>query len=592
MWRLCVLLALVATLLGGLIWWLLRPGDAPPPPLTAARLSGLRGYVDQPALSPDGSRVAFISNREERENIDVYVKPVGGGAVVRLTTHPAVECSPAWSPDGRWIAFLRAARGSFQAPSDVVMIPASGGPERKVAEVNVQPDWYFLPGPFLAWAPDATAVVVCDRGLPEEPAGLFWLSVETGSKQRLTTPPFGAPGDSGPAFSPDGRTLAFARFRGFGVSDIYVLPLTVALTPERDAERRTYENRFSAMPAWTPDGKEIVYSSWSGEGYVLHRVKSGGPEVPETLGNAGQGGTYPALSARARRLVYVRSTDGENIRGIQLAGMGGQAREYQPPINSERFDGFPDFSPDGKRIAFTSARSGSLEIWSCASEGGECAQLTSLKAGFTGFPRWSPDGEYLAFFSNVEGQNEVFIIPAGGGRPRRLTDDPADDILPAWSRNGDWIYFASARTGRYQVWKVEAAGSLGSPAQVTLNGGFAACESSDGKALYYSKDRRFLTSLWRMSVASGGREAKAADSVLAGGFAAAEQGLYCLIPTPNSWLGASLQYLGAAGGKPRLVMALQKPVQYGLSVAPDGRTLVFTAIDRAPGELLLVENFR
>jgi Tol biopolymer transport system component len=373
----------------------------------------------------------------------VYVKPVGRGAAVRLTRQAAAEYSPAWSPDGGRIAFLRAARGNAGL-SEVVVMPAAGGPERKVGEVRLEPDSFLLPGPFLCWTPDASALVVTERVAGEKSASLHLLSLETGRKQQLTAPPLGAPGDSGPSFSPDGRTLVFARFVGFAVADIYVVALTAEYLPAGDAARRTYENRFSAGTAWTPGGKEILYSGyWSGE-RALYRVKGGGPEAPERLQTVGQGGTFPAVSARAQRLVYAR-----------------------PRISEEAFQGFIAPAPDGWRRAFASARSGSLEVWTCGSGGGDCTQMTSLQAPFTGFPRWSPDGQYLVFFSNLEGQNDVYVIPAAGGRPRRLTDDPGDDILPVWSRDGDWIYFWSNRAERYQVWKVRSFGADLEPALVT-----------------------------------------------------------------------------------------------------------------------------
>ena len=584
LWRLYVLLVVIAVLAGGFIWWLLRPGEAPPA-LAAAPLAGVRGYVDQPALSPDGSRVAFISNHLAAENLDVYLKPVGPGAAVRLTTHPAVEYSPAFSPDGRSIAFLRAAQGGFHEPSHEIVMPAGGGPERKQAEVRLQPDPHLLPGPFLAWTPDSTGLVVTDQESPGGSASLYLLAVGAGDKRRLTSPPQGAPGDSGPAFSPDGRTLAFARFLGFAVGDIFVVPLTAEFMPERDAERRTYENRFNAMPAWAPDGDEIVYSAWSGSGYALYRVKAAGPEAPQKLSGAGEGGLSASVSARRHRLLYVRSRSDVNVWRWEAGGL-------QALVTSERFDGFADVSPDGQQVALTSARSGSLEVWTCGSHGSNCVQLTSLHAGFTGFPRWSPDRQYLAFFSNLEGQNEVYVIPASGGRPRRLTEDPADDILPSWSRDSNWIYFASNLLGAYQVWKVPAFGAQGRPAQVTSQGGFAALESSDGQFLYYSREGLFTTSLWRVPVATSGRETKLLDSVYANGFAVTDRGLYCLLPRPNSHWGASLQFLNLAGGQPRLVAKLDRPVHQGLSAAADARSAVFTQVDRQLQELMLVENFR
>lgn len=579
---LMVVLILVAVVVGvGLLMYRFL---APPPP-RAVPVADLGAYADQPSLSPDGRQVAFVSDRDQAGNLDVYVKPLGQGRPIRLSSHPAVEYSPAWSADGRWIAFLRAVRG-LGARSEVVVIPARGGTERKLAEVSVRPGPYFLPGPFLCWTPDSAALVVTDQAWPEAPAALHLLSVETGAKRQLTTPPLGAPGDSGPSFSPDGRALAFARSVGFAVGDIYVMPLTAEFTPAGDPQRRTYENRFLAMTAWSPDGKWVLYSSSSGGKYGLYRVKSAGPEAPGPLQGAGEGARFPSVSARARRLVYARWRAAEDV--WKLA----PGTRPQAVITGEGLDGFADLSPDGQKLAFTSARSKSLEVWVCAIDGKNRAQMTYLQAGFTGFPRWSPDGQYLAFFSNVEGQNEIYVIPAIGGRPRRLTEDPGDDIFPMWSREGRTIYFASNRGKGYQVWKVFLLGADARPVQVTQQGGLAAAESGDGRFLYYSRGAGRLSELWRMSLEGQSTESKVLETVYATGLTAAGRGVYCLSPQPPGYLGASIQFLDTAGGPLRTVATLEGVVGHGLSMARDGSFALVTRAERLAAELVVVDDIR
>ena len=117
------------------------------------------GVEDNPALSPDNSRVAFTWNGEKQDNFDIYVQPIGPGRPQRLTTDPAQDTSPAWSPQGDKIAFLRRINGDR---NHLVLIPAFGGPEQIVAETRSR----VLFGTFgsdlrknLAWTPDGHWIV-------------------------------------------------------------------------------------------------------------------------------------------------------------------------------------------------------------------------------------------------------------------------------------------------------------------------------------------------------------------------------------------------------------------------------------------------
>lgn len=134
--------------------------------------------------------------------------------------------------------------------------------------------------------------------------------------------------------------------------------------------------------------------------------------------------------------------------------------------------------------------------------------MTTLGEG-TGTPRWSPDSQRIAFDSEVEGQSEIYVVSANGGKPQNLTNNPSTEIVPSWSRDGKWIYFASNRSGDYQVWKKRIDGR--EEVQLTRQGGTAAFESADGKALYYAKGLS-ATSLWKVSAESG-EETQILDSL-------------------------------------------------------------------------------
>ena len=158
----------------------------------------------------------------------------------------------------------------------------------------------------------------------------------------------------------------------------------------------------------------------------------------------------------------------------------------------------PQFSPDGKRFAYMSTRTGPWQIWVRDTNGTNPRQLSFTESA--GTPRWSPDGRSIAFDAPYDGQTRIFLIKVdGNGQARPLVKG----LVPSFSRDGEWIYFASDQTGDWQVWKVPANG--GREVQVTSNGGFAALESADGY-IYYSKSRNPQPEICRVPV-NGGVEA-------------------------------------------------------------------------------------
>lgn len=167
----------------------------------------------------------------------------------------------------------------------------------------------------------------------------------------------------------------------------------------------------------------------------------------------------------------------------------------------------PQFSPDGKRIAFMSTRSGAWQIWVSDTNGANPRQVSFTESA--GTPRWSPDGRSIAFDAPFEGETRVFVVKVDGDITDRDGRDGKDNerahpivrgLVPSFSRDGKWVYFASDQTGDWQVWKVTIRG--GREEQVTTNGGFAALESGDGY-IYYSKSRYPQPEICRVPVTGG-----------------------------------------------------------------------------------------
>jgi Tol biopolymer transport system component len=592
---------LAIMLVVGVIWFVRSVGAPSTPTLTALPLTTYPGFQTSPSFSPDGNQVAFAWDGEKRDNFDIYVKLIGTAAPpLRITTHVARDYSPAWSTDGRFIAFLRTLSPQRAA---VLVVSALGGPEQKIGEIasSDSPDFANLA---LAWSSDGDSLVMSDRDSAKEPFALFALSIESGERRRLTGPPVPSKGDSAPAFSPDGRTLAFTRYNSSGIGDVFALGLSDGLRPVGEPTQLTFNSR-AMTSAWTASGRELVFSSAKSDQPGLWRIamprRMGQPSKPQRLGSLSEAADEPTISPVGRRLVYARVNFDANIWRIagptggsgpdRNAGLG-SANAGVPLVSSTRNDTAPQYSSDGKRIAFMSVRSGSPEIWVCDNEGSNAVPITFFRGPSVTNPRWSPDGTRIAFDSDAMGEFDVWVVAASGGKPQRMTTHPANDGNPSWTRDGQWIYFDSARTGEQQLWKIPWKG--GDPIQITRDGGWAPLESPDGKFLYYVK-RLAATSLWRVPV-EGGQPTKVLDGLSYSlNLAIVDTGLY-FVPERDAAASSTIQFLNFATNQVRTVANFDKPLNMGLegglAVSPNRRWLLYTQFDQPGSELMLVENFQ
>ena len=551
----------------------LRP--FPGVPMRTSPLTSLPGQERYPSFSPDGNQIAFAWDGGNGDNQDIYITVVGAGVPLRLTTHPAADQKPVWSSDGRHIAFVR----SSKEGSGIFVIPALGGPERKIG--SLIPDHEWAAGP--SWSPDGRLLALSERQA-QAPRSIFLVSIESLEKRKLTSPPMGSVGDCAPAISPDGRTVAFNRVSTAG--GIYLVPVAGG-----EPTRLTRElGPFCERLAWTANGRELVFSAYGGapeSSSSLWRVSASGGK-PERLTVGGDNAANPAIASRGNRLAYEQRSQNFDIWQIEVPTATQPSRSATKLIASTRAEAGPQFSPDGTRIAFGSDRTGSSEIWVCDTAGSNLVQLTS--SGGAGTPRWSPDGRRIAF-DGFSGSG-IHVIDVDGGPSRRVASEHSDGVVPSWSRDGQWIYFASPRTGRSEVWKVPAAG--GQAVQITKRGGFAAFESQDGKSLYYAKGMN-IGGLWSVAV-KGGEEAPVLDFPKAsfwGYWALVKTGIYFV--NTEARPQPALQFLSFAGRRVVQVATLdRKPVPFvsGIGVSPDGRWILYTQEDQRSSDIILVENFR
>jgi Tol biopolymer transport system component/DNA-binding winged helix-turn-helix (wHTH) protein len=441
-----------------------------PLPLKVSPFTSMQGIEMEPAFSPDNKQVAFVRSGEDplTGSNGVYVKLFNSEVPLKITNKPGEYFSPVWSPDGRFIAYTRL----FEDDKGVYMVPALGDAERKL----ISGTWENACSAQIDWSPDGRFIAFTERQEDDgpQPYCIYLLSLETLEKTRVTFPSAPGIGDRYPMFSPDGKVIAFVKVSTEGTG-IFLVPSTGG-----DIKQLLFEKKSILGLAWTADGDLIFSSNRDGVQSLWRISTDGGQPEKQTFG--AEGAAYPAISRQGNLLAYDQFNEDSNIWRLELGKAAGKSSKARQIISSTRRDADVDISPDSKRIAYESNRSGKSEIWICNSDGSDNLPLTDFPGASMHCPRWSPDGRQIAFQSYNGEQIDIYVIDVKGGRPHRLTNDAANESVPTWSRDGKMIYFSSKLGGLEQLWKISAEG--GTAIKLTDNGAINALESVDGQTLY------------------------------------------------------------------------------------------------------------
>lgn len=581
-------------------WWRSRkavPGRYP----RLTTLTTVSGLKIDPSFSPDGRQIAFASGRSGN-NLDIYVTSFGQRitqAPVRLTSSPLSDHDPVWSPDGRQIAFLRGNHYD-QARMELLVVPSTGGSEKLIASV-----WGGLD-----WSPDGRHLAVIDEESPLYPTTLYLISSDGAQRQRLTEP---VPGewrfDSTPRFSPDGRSIAFIRWRGDIDGDIWVVDIQ-----SKQQRQVTFDRKQIADLRWSQDGQEILFiSGRSGTGQ-LWRQKIG-QKTPTLIDSVVGDILRFDLHPEDPKLVFTQYSQNTSIEVWPLVGSAARGNEGTVPqaypewtcrIDSMRDDMDaslqtqsgqiltvassrnylnPRFSPDGKRILFISNQSGMNQIWTANADCSDPTQLTNIDFEGLGSPRWSPDGKRVAFDGRKNGTAELFVIDSTGANLRVVNEG----YMPAWSMDGKYLYFVSNQMRVPHIWKVPAAG--GEAVIVTTSHSRDPLESADGKWLYFSSIDR----LWQKDLVTGtespvpGLENVAINRY----WDVTSEGIY-FVTTDEDSFGFKLHRFDLRTKKVTILLDFRGIVARwvpGISVGPGGQSIAISYLGNVLGDIQILDDW-
>jgi Tol biopolymer transport system component/DNA-binding winged helix-turn-helix (wHTH) protein len=530
-------------------------------------LTAYPGFETRPALSPDGKTVAFSWLHHGSYLTDIYIKPVDGDSPSPVTATPDVaEYDAAWSPDGRRLGFLRRRHNHIQ----IVVIDLSSRIERTIADVRV------CGFRSLAWS--ANGEYLLTTQYEGNSCVLSALSVASGASSRVIRKSGSLTYQHAPALSPDGRELAFIGCTTDSLCRVYRVEVGAGGNALADPEPLTAGPEPVQAVAWIPPGKHILYAVNSGATSALYMQRATPGAAARKLAPLRQDCVHIS-AARQRSIVALSNFCGVNdVWELPL----GKQSPGKALVASTVHETGGTYSPDGQRIAFTSARSGAMEIWTAAHDGKSATAVTSLRST-TSSPEWSPDGRWIAFDSRARANADIYVVGADGSGLRQMTSEPSSEGLPTWSRDGRYIYFTSDRSGSHQIWRLDRRGGL--PVQITRTGGTRALESEDGQFLYFAHQEYRDASLWRKRLPDGPEE-KVCDGVSAPqSFAVGRAGIYFIRNTDPRWI----VLLTSKGGGILELVRTPEFTDPGLSISPDESRALLSVIQVGESDLTLIE---
>ncbi|MCI0416499.1 protein kinase [bacterium] len=352
--------------------------SVPKVPRSEIRFSGVTNFSGlevHPTFSPDARSVAFVSNRGGQS--DIWVSLISGGNLVRITNDPNLESQPRWSPDGSRIAYSRLNDSGLW---DIWIVSALGGTPRKILNNAAE----------VTWSPDSRSIAYANLV-----DATVWICDASGANTRRLTDYVERCSPRQLSYSRDGKQIAFA-LRGTGP----YAELVVADIASGKTRTLTNDGAQLISPVWSAEDQFIYFSSSRGGTLNIWRIPSkGGPMEQITAGQGADGELD--VSMDGKRIIFSTYRFNVNLAEIELQS---KADLKWLTGDSARTEAGPVYSPDGKQIAYFTARMGAEKegIWIMNSDGSNPVQLFSDEK-INIYPRWMANGQFLVFSSRSAG---------------------------------------------------------------------------------------------------------------------------------------------------------------------------------------------
>lgn len=432
-WRLAAALAGSALVAAGIaVFVAMRSGrTASAPQLTFRQLTADAGVESFPAISPDGQFFVYVKGPIDYPgDSDIYLRRVGFDRAINLTPNsPGADTQPALSADGTEIAFRSERDGG-----GIFRMRITGESVQRVTDSGYNPSW-SPDGKSVAYS---TISTVASPGYRTGPLGEVWIAdVASGARRRL------AKADAlQPQWAPHGYRIAYWGSNA-ATRAIYTVPAAGGEPMPVAGGVATKPGEFIWNPVWSHDGRHLYFSTSRGGSMNIWRVPIdeetgnalGSPEsitLPTTFA------AHLSFTASGDRMVFASLPTRAAIH--RIAFDPGTGRVDGGPIlvtkDSHQWV-WPEPSPDGRFLAFHSGGTRPEDIYVSAADGSGLRQLTN-DAAADRLARWSPDGRQIAFYSMRSGHWNIWTINADGSGLRQVTDfrDARLPAFPAWSPDG------------------------------------------------------------------------------------------------------------------------------------------------------------